>query len=171
IHTEESRRNMSNARKGKFCGADHHFYGKHHTKEAKEKCRIASTGRRQSAETIAKRVEKLRNPSADTRAKLSACHKGIPLSEEHKKKISMGNMGRKVSNETKRKISDSRKKMPVAQFALNGTKIAEYESLEAASQIFGGRGQMSSISRCCKGERKTAKGFKWEFAKMEVNVT
>lgn len=35
--------------------------------------------------------------------------KGIPLSEEHKLKISMGNKGKILSEETKKKISESRK--------------------------------------------------------------
>lgn len=47
--------------------------------------------------------------SKKTREKMRKSHLGIPLSEEHRKKISIGNMGRIVSKETRRKIGDARR--------------------------------------------------------------
>lgn len=44
--TEERRRNMSEARKGRFCGKDNPFYGKTHTKEAREKISKNNLGKK-----------------------------------------------------------------------------------------------------------------------------
>lgn len=40
-HTEESKKSMSNNKKGKYTGEDNHFYGKKHTEATKEKMRLA----------------------------------------------------------------------------------------------------------------------------------
>jgi len=58
--------------------------------EAKEKMRLAQTGRTQSAETIAKRSAALkgRPRPAEVRAKISASHVGIRPSLEARKKMS-----------------------------------------------------------------------------------
>lgn len=44
---------------------------------------------------------------------------------------------------------------------LNGNFIAEYPSALAASKAT--NGHQSSISKVCKGERKTANGYIWKF--------
>ena len=51
--------------------------------------------------------ELLRKHSPETKAKMSAAHKGIPLTEEHKRKISRAHKGKKLSEETKRKIREA----------------------------------------------------------------
>lgn len=64
------------------------------------------------------------NPSDETRAKLSAVHKGRPKSEETRQKMSAARVGKKLSEETKQKIraqcgwkhtDESRLKMSLAQ--------------------------------------------------------
>lgn len=50
---------------------------------------------------------------------------------------------------------------PVIQMDLNGNFIAEYPSALAASKAT--NGHQSSISKVCKGERKTANGYIWKF--------
>ena len=49
-HSDDTRAKMSAA----HAGENHEMYGKHHTAEAKEKLRIASTGRKVSTETLEK---------------------------------------------------------------------------------------------------------------------
>lgn len=44
-----------------------------------------------------------------------AAHKGIPLKEEHKKKISEAHMGKIVSDETKEKMSIAHKGKPKSE--------------------------------------------------------
>lgn len=46
----------------KMLGEKNHFYGKTHNKKTKYKISISLTGKKQSNETIAKRVEKLKKP-------------------------------------------------------------------------------------------------------------
>lgn len=53
---------------------------------------------------------------------------------------------------------------PVLQFDLNGNFIAEYESRGDASRKT--NIQSSNIGMCCRGEYKTAGGYKWSFKKL-----
>lgn len=55
--------------------------------------------------------ELLRKPSPETISKMSRAHKGIPLTEEHKRKIGEAHKGKKLSEETKRKIGEAHKGM------------------------------------------------------------
>lgn len=66
-----------------LCGIHHPMHGKHLSEDTKEKIRIKQTGKKQSAETIEKRISKLRNK---------------PLSDEHKQKISIANKGKKCGD-------------------------------------------------------------------------
>ena len=89
-HTEEAKRKISEARKGKP--------GKPHTEETKRKMSEAHKG-------------KSRKPlSEETKRKLSKALKGKTHSEETKRKISDTLKGKTHSEETKRKISEARKK-------------------------------------------------------------
>jgi len=65
-----------------------------------------------SDETKARKSKSAKNKpqvTNKTKAKLSALHKGIPKSEEHKVLLSSVNKGKKLSEETKRKIGDAQK--------------------------------------------------------------
>lgn len=44
-HTVESKERMSENKKGKYCGENHHMYGKHHTEVSKCKNRISNSGK------------------------------------------------------------------------------------------------------------------------------
>jgi len=97
--SKKTREKISKKRKGKNIGKNNPFYGKHHTKESKEKISKTHMGKKRSEETRRKMRE-------------AAKHK-LPMSEETKRKISIGNMGRKkglVSEEHKRKLSVAREK-------------------------------------------------------------
>ena len=69
------------------------------TEEQREKNRIAATGKKMSAESIAKRVAKVQGQkrSQETKDKISAALKGKPkgpMREEEKLKRSLGNLGK-----------------------------------------------------------------------------
>ena len=57
---------------------------------------------------------------------------------------------------------------PVICFSKEGVFIKEYESISQANMELGMNKKSSSISRVCKGERKSAHGFIWMFKKKEV---
>lgn len=44
-HSDDSKKRMSESRKGKYTGAENHFYGKHHTEESKIKMSESRKGR------------------------------------------------------------------------------------------------------------------------------
>jgi NUMOD3 motif len=94
-HTEEHKRNIGNARRG--------F---RHTEEAKEKIRIAHIGQKMPVEAV---------------KKMAASKRGVPLTPQHRAKVSaslMGNtrsVGRIHSVDTRDKMSLSHLKNPKAQ--------------------------------------------------------
>ena len=111
-------------------------------------------------------------PTEETKRKIGEARKGKQLSEETKRKISEAkkgkycgeknpNYGKQLSEETKRKISENMSK-PVVQIDPTTNKIVKvWESAKEA----GGQGGFtpSAITACCRGERKTHKGYKWMF--------
>lgn len=63
-------------------------------------------------------------------------------------------------NNTFNPATDSRKKK-VFQYSLNGEILARYNSVAEASLETGI--SKTSISRCCRGERKSSSGFLWKY--------
>ena len=70
-HSEEHKKKMSEAKKGKYAGENNPMYGKKHSDETRRKMSDAK-----------------KDMSEETRKKISVGHKGKPKSEEHKKKLS-----------------------------------------------------------------------------------
>ncbi len=96
----------------------HHFKGKHHSEEARQKIREANKGRKDSKETIEKRIQKLKGKklSEETIQKQSIAakerflhepgtNKGKKFTLEHSQNISKGNRGKIISEETRKKQS------------------------------------------------------------------
>ena len=97
--SEETRRKLSEARKGKYTGEKHSMYGKHHSDESKKKMSEAH-----------------KNMSEETKKKMSEAHKGQTawskgkkFSEEHKKKLSEAHKGKHHSLSSIQKMSDAKK--------------------------------------------------------------
>lgn len=130
-HSEETRKKISENRKGKATGTDNGFYGKKHPREIMDKIREinknrpgVNKGRHLSDETKKKISEanKGKTRSAEDREKLSRLFKGRKmspefsekarqrmlgshLSEEIKEKLRQANLGKHHSHETKQKLS------------------------------------------------------------------
>ena len=114
-HSDEHRKKLSKAAKGKHIseetkkkisestsGEKNHMFGKHHSNETKKKIGEASKGRYYSEEA---------------RRKMSKAKKGKKLSEEHRRKLSEAmkdkpahNKGVPMSEETRKKMSESAKR-------------------------------------------------------------
>lgn len=127
--------------------------------------------------------------SEETRKKMSKSQTGKKLSEETRKKISESSMGKRLSEETKEKIrkagigkqcsEDFKKRMSrlksgennhnakrVVQYDLNGKLIRIWDYIRQVEKEIGII--HGNISKCCKGEYKTAGGFIWRYADDEI---
>lgn len=133
-HTEEARNKQSEAKKGKYVGENHPMYGKHHTEEARKKNSEAHKG--ENNPNYGKHF------SEEIRKKMSETHKG-------KNAYWYGKRGAKCPNS-----------IPLVQLTLEGELVKVYDAArEAARNGF----VQSCVSSCCKGERKTHKGYKWMY--------
>jgi hypothetical protein len=85
--------------------------GKKHSPESIEKCRVAQLGKKQSLETIAKRVAtRAKNAKVPRNKGKPAWNKGVPSSPEAKAKNRAAQLGKKQSPETKAKRQATRAK-------------------------------------------------------------
>ncbi|MFA7254383.1 MAG: hypothetical protein WC107_07610 [Patescibacteria group bacterium] len=135
--------------------------------------------------------EGMANPSETVRARLSASHIGKTHTDEQKLKISLAGMGRKLSaahreslrlsrvgavasHETRTRISQSRiGRGPSEELrAKTGRAVKCNNDMTFGSvglavdwlvSIGNAKAQKTPIVSACKGSRKTAYGFSWEF--------
>jgi hypothetical protein len=100
--------------------------------------------------------------SKETRYKISKSsigmpkgHKGKPFSDEHKAAI----------KETRGFLKDREvtwRSRPVIQYDLDGNLIREFGSQSEAQYIMG-KENSDGVGACCRGNQKTAYGFKWGY--------
>jgi group I intron endonuclease len=126
--------------------------GYKHTEDTKRKIGEAQKG--EKAPNYGKKL------SEATRIKMSKSRLGKKLTVETRDKISNSHLGLKHTEESKRKISEAQL-IPVNQFTLDGELVKTWDSMTVAQNI--GGFHKGNISRCCKGERKTHAGFRWEY--------
>jgi hypothetical protein len=121
--TEETRKKMSEAQKGKTFSEETRKKlseankGKTHTEEARKKVSEANKGNQytkgiiHSEETRKKRAKSLKGKtrSEETRKKMSEAHKGKKMKEESCKKMSESAKGRLLPEEVRKKISEAAK--------------------------------------------------------------
>lgn len=95
-HTEEAKRKISESKKGKYIGINSYMWNKHLSEETKQKLREANLGKHQSETTIQKRI---------------LSRKGYHHSDLTKKKLSENNArfwkGKTFSEETKQKMRET----------------------------------------------------------------
>ena len=171
--TEETKQRMSEAQKGRkikpesikkrsekvkanrtYAGKNNGMYGRHHTKETREKIRLSNTGKKHTEES---------------RKKMSESRKGIKQSEEAKAKkrekmIGERNpfYGRKHTEESRSKVSEK-----------NSKKVICLETGEIfKSSIFASRSMGlndTAVSGSIRGKSKTAGGFHWKYLEETKN--
>lgn len=83
-------------------------------------------------------------------------NKGVPMSEEQKKKSS--DNFKRLYKEGKLK---SNQEIPVIQYSKDEVFIQSFKSAAEACRKLGI--EQMNIGACCRGKRKTAGGFKWKF--------
>ena len=170
-HSEETRKKISEALKGKLAGENHPMYGKHLTEETKKKLSEAGKDRIVSEETRKKlsEINKGRMFNEETKQKMSEAQKerfknekphnyGKHHSEETKKKISetlkgrtSPNKGKSPSEETRKKLSEAHKGLQAGEnHPLYGKHHSE-ETKKKISEANKGRiGQQGKQSPCSK---------------------
>lgn len=145
-HSEETKHKISESNKGQLIGIRNPMYGKHHSKESREKMPEATKGRN--------------HPFYGTHLKESTKQK---ISSSNKGKHNFNGMyGKRHKESTKKKMSISNKnKSKVNKYDLNGNFICSYNSItEAIKQ----NPKAAHISDVCRGIRKQAAGFIWKYA-------
>jgi group I intron endonuclease len=126
--SEESRKRMSEAQKGKKQsqeliekrikrGLEHFSYGKQRNESTRQKISQSLTGKKQSEEVKAKRSKSLmgRKMSPEAVEKSRIARTGMKFSEQAKKNLSEAHKGIKHSEETKRKMSEAHKARNLAK--------------------------------------------------------
>lgn len=142
-HTEESKRKMSEAKKGKKIPWLNNE--KERTQEHKDNLSKSLKGRVS--------VNKGKTFSDEYRKKLSDTHIGLYVGEKHPM------YGKHHTEETKNKLSEHFS-LKVVQLSLSGDFIRIWDSIKEA-QI--GVNIKNGISNCCQGKQKTAAKYKWKY--------
>ena len=173
--SEDAKKKISEANKGRLAGEknplygvrrygeDNPFYGRSHTEDTKEKIRNKRIGTHMAEETKQKISNATKGENNPRYGKIVEEGTRIKISEALKGKETWMK-GKTHTDEAKRKISESRKKS-VLQFDTSGEFIREYDSPLNAELITGIC--RSYIARCCRGESKTACGFIWRYKEYE----
>jgi len=121
--TEEHKKRLSMAKKGKCNGEKNNFYGKKHSKKTKRKISLANKGHKAwnkemkgihlSPKSEFKNGKEHTNygksHSKETREKISKANSGKVFSEEHKKKIGLAHKGKILSKKHRKIISENNK--------------------------------------------------------------
>jgi G:T-mismatch repair DNA endonuclease (very short patch repair protein) len=170
-YSEELRRKMSDARRGK----NNPNYGKHLTDEIRKKISEALKGIHRSDETRMKISEAHKGQvpwnkgltgcySKETRIRLSNALKGRHLTDEAKRKMSESRRGKHHTDETRRKISEANK----------GKHIATSEARMKMSKLYKGKHltdeHKKRISEALKGHIGWSKGrHQTEEAKRKIS--
>jgi group I intron endonuclease len=146
-HSEETRKKMSEAKKGR-----------NHSEETRKKMSEMRKGRRPSEEHRRKNIEANRGKkrSEETRKKISESKKGKKFSEEHCRKISEGLKGRSRSN-------------PIHQLNLEGQILKTFPSATDAANAV--KVSPTAICYCLNGKQKTSGGFRWAYADESPQIT
>lgn len=129
----------------------------HHSKSTKMKLSNNAKQRWEDADYRQRMIENHAKMSGKCNPMFGRRH-----TAETKKIISEKAKGRTVSEETKIKMSEhSSTKRMVAQFDLNGNKIAEFSSCKEAAKKIGGNS--TNISFACRNQGRTYYGYKWRY--------
>lgn len=137
------------------------------SEETKEKLRKANIGKKQSKDTIEKRVSQLRGRKRPDIAEIMKLRKGKlnpwfgkPSHVNQKNAASMyckfNNLGGNNPNSK-----------AVLQFDTEGKFINKFDSMVEAANTLNLKSH-SAISKCCKGKLKTAYGYVWKYEQKEL---
>lgn len=152
---EEAKRQYAYVKSMSMKGENHHLYGTHLSNETKEKIKKA-----------------LQNHFSNP---VNHPMYGKHMSEESKEKSRKSHLGKIVSEETKKKMRskakngvDNHASKSVNQYDENYNYIRTWGYATEASKTLGI--DVSSIIKCCRGKRKMAGGYIWEYTNLSDNL-
>lgn len=160
-HSKETKKHFSESRKGK----GNSFYGKHHTNQSewKDSHAVICLNTMQIYGTIAE-AEKITNITTITN-----CINGAQLSagkDENGNKLYWCTYHGE-NYDYKAKLEEMKKEENKAPRTSKPVKCIEtgeiFLSASQASKAMTGGTNASGVARCCRGERKTAHGYHWEY--------
>lgn len=124
--------------------------------ETKRKIAAANIGRVVSEETRKKISDTLKGNiphNKGYKGRQVAWNKGIPRSEETKRKLSISNSGKTGELSSSAKV--------INQYDMDNVFIAKWHGAREIEKKYGFK--YSSINRCARGERKTAYSYIWSY--------
>lgn len=142
VYSKESRKKMSKAKKGKYCGENHPAYGKPGWSRGKK---LPKEMRRRMSEGCKK----------------SKLHRKFGTGEDNP------NYGKPMPEHVKQAISEGREKYysenipPWARKVRNIDTGKVFDTMKAAAEYY--NISTSHIVCVCKGRRKTTGGYRWEY--------
>lgn len=170
------------------------------SEETRSKISKSNTGKKHSEETrrkmsLSKKGQpcywKGKKRSIETLQKMSKSTKGRRISDEWKRKISLGCIGKKRSNETKRKMSESKmghvvseeckrkisenrkgKRSGANHPCARAVMCVETNEVFAYGKLACEKYKMSPqcLCKCLRGVHKTAKNYHWRYVVEELNL-
>lgn len=172
--SEETKKKISEARKGKYIGKNSPCYGKHPSEETREKMSKAQK------ERYIKELHPMKGKHLleETKQKISNSLKGKltgdknPFygrqhTEETKRKIGESSSKRRASEETRKKLSAAHMgSAPTnAKIVVCEEKNMMFPTIKVASNYTGAT--CTGIVNCCKEKQKTSGGYHWHYATEE----
>ncbi len=178
--SEETKRRISESLKGKIVGEKHYLYGKHLSEETKIKLSDANKGknigknnsnaRKISQYDLDGNIIKNWSSIVDASRELGLSKEGIYqcCSDCYTNCRTLGGFIWRYSEDelTKEYVELCNRKWnekSVIQYSISGEFICMFKNMTEAELKTGV--SHSHISRCCKGNRKTAGGFVWKYYK------
>ena len=138
-HTEEAKRKMSEAKKGKT-----YRKGCHLSEETKKKLSESHKGKYRGVPVPPRQYDK---------------NDKIIFSDEHKRKISQALKGIERSDEVRKRMSEAQVKTKKPVRCIDTGEVFESETMAMKSLGI----DKCLIGRACKGKQKTAKGLRFEY--------
>lgn len=163
--SDETKKIWSDHRKGEGAA----MYGKHHTEETKRKLSEARKGYRLPEASIRQMAETKRGShhTLETRMKMSQSRKGKKLSPEHCAAMSRARKGIVFSEEWRRHMSECR----IGKYRGEENKYHKDVICIETGELFHGVNEAgrkmgisaTHISAACKGKRNVAGGLHWKY--------
>ncbi len=147
-----------------LCEVGNNRLGLKHSEETKKKMSDIRRGKFPSKESRVKMSEsaRQRKHSEETRRKISLVSTGRKMSEHTKLKLLKANKGRSLTQEHVEKLNIKKSKAIIQICPKTNIILAQFKSIKTASETIAvGK---SAVGNCLRGLSKSAGGYFWKYA-------